>query len=311
MGPNASQAAELMERFAVRTGLTDQDAPRRYLWTDAFAVCNFIALHKQSGDSRYEALANKLVERVHHVLAPHRDPEHPTAAGLRIGKPLPERKPDEPFDDELEWERDGQYFHYLTKWMDALDRLAKATDRPRLNTWARELAVTAHDAFVYEAGGKKRMYWKMSVDLSRALVPSMGQHDPVDGYVTTLCLHANAKETGPDLMPALADYASMIDPRHLATADPLGIGGLLLDAAKLAELVDRSVPSANPRLLTAILLGAQIGLEQFANQRALRRPAEHRLAFRELGLAIGLATIEPLGLSILQPYMRLRDQIAM
>jgi hypothetical protein len=28
------------------------------------------------------------------------------------------------------------------------------------------------------------IYWKMSIDLSRALVPSMGQHDPLDGFVT-------------------------------------------------------------------------------------------------------------------------------
>lgn len=177
-----SEAAELMDAFAVRTGLTDQDVMRRYLWTDAFALCNFIALHRHTGDARYEALANKLVERVHHVLAPHRDPEHPTAAGLRIGKPLPEREPDEPLDDELEWERDGQYFHYLTKWMHALDRLACATDRPKLNLWARELAVTAHRAFTYSKGPRRRMYWKMSIDLTRPLVASMGQHDPLDGF---------------------------------------------------------------------------------------------------------------------------------
>lgn len=30
----------------------------------------------------------------------------------------------------------------------------------------------------------KRMYWKMSVDLSRPQVPSMGHHDPLDGYIS-------------------------------------------------------------------------------------------------------------------------------
>ncbi len=28
------------------------------------------------------------------------------------------------------------------------------------------------------------MYWKMSIDLKRPLIPSMGQHDPLDGYIT-------------------------------------------------------------------------------------------------------------------------------
>jgi hypothetical protein len=40
---------------------------------------------------------------------------HPTRGGLRIGKKLPERRPGEAFQERLEWERDGQYFHYLTK----------------------------------------------------------------------------------------------------------------------------------------------------------------------------------------------------
>ena len=37
-------ATELMRGFADRTGLSSARAPRRYLWTDAFAVCNFMAL---------------------------------------------------------------------------------------------------------------------------------------------------------------------------------------------------------------------------------------------------------------------------
>jgi hypothetical protein len=32
---------------------------------------------------------------------------HPTQGGLRIGKALPERRVDEPFDEQLEWERAG------------------------------------------------------------------------------------------------------------------------------------------------------------------------------------------------------------
>src|SRR5205823_2312671 len=109
------------------------------------------------------ALAGGLVERVHQSLGKHRPddsrsgwisglPEeialaHPTRGGLRIGKTLPERGPDEAFDERLEWDRDGQYFHYLTKWMHALDQVSRATKEPRYNLWARELAQVAYRAF--------------------------------------------------------------------------------------------------------------------------------------------------------------------
>ena len=41
--PCTEQATGLMEAFAHRTGITSGEPPRRYLWTDAFAVCNCIA----------------------------------------------------------------------------------------------------------------------------------------------------------------------------------------------------------------------------------------------------------------------------
>ncbi len=84
-------------------------------------------------------------------LAEREGEAHPTRGGLRIGKPLPERAPGEPFDERLEWDRDGQYFHYLTKWMHALDQVARATGQPMFNVWARELAHAAHRAFTYAA----------------------------------------------------------------------------------------------------------------------------------------------------------------
>lgn len=305
-----TQAVDLMEQFAVRTGLTEQDEPRRYLWTDAYALCNFIALRRATDDKRYEALANKLVERVHHVLAPHHDPEHPTAAGLRIGKRLPERGPGDRYDEQLEWDRDGQYFHYLTKWMHALDQLARATRRPLLNLWARELMATAHRAFTYSTSGGKRMHWKMSVDLSRPLVPSMGHHDPLDGFVTTLWLQASPAGSlpGPDLTAAVRDFAAMIDRESLATSDALGVGGLLTDALRMEALVRQRAPGAELQLFDAIVAASSVGLAQLS-RHDLRAPASHRLGFRELGLAIGLAAAERLDDPRLARYLSLRSNI--
>jgi hypothetical protein len=184
-----------------------------------------------------------------------------------------------------------QYFHYLTKWMRALDQVARFTGRPLFNTWARELARTTHRAFIVAAhpGGAPRMYWKVSIDLSRPLVAAMGQHDPLDGLVTCVQLAASAGGEG-GLCEAIADFAAMLDPRRLVSADPLAIGGLLVDAYRVAQLERRG--AARLGLLGPLLESAQAGLTQYLLDADLDRPAARRLAFRELGLAIGLAALE-------------------
>ena len=203
--------------------------PRRYLWTDAFAVCNFLDLHRQTGESRYLTFALKLVDQVHHILGRHRDDDprhgwisglseeegeqHPTCGGLRIGKTLNERGPDQPPDSQLEWDRDGQYFHYLTKWMHALSCMGRETAENRYLRWAVELAATAHQAFcrTLPPGGPRRMVWKMSIGLSRPLVSSTGQHDPLDGLITCLELQTadGAEPAGANLTAAIAQLTEI------------------------------------------------------------------------------------------------------
>ena len=53
-------AQALMMDFADSTGLSENTRPRRYLWTDAFAVCNFLGLYRQRDDDRYLELALRL-----------------------------------------------------------------------------------------------------------------------------------------------------------------------------------------------------------------------------------------------------------
>ena len=302
----------LMNAFADRTGLVS-GSQRRYLWTDAFAVCNFLGLSRRCADSHYDELALQLVNSVHHVLGRHRQDEeksgwlsgladdigesHPTAGGLRIGKPLAERASGQPLDPDLEWDRDGQYFHYLTKWMHALAQVARARSDSTFLVWAIELADVAHRRFTYGSASHRRMYWKMSIDLTRPLVPSMGQHDPLDGLLTCLDLsNALAKSSASlkarDLSKAIADFSAMIEPARLATSDPLGIGGLLVDAARLARLVHDDARGADPALLNALLNSSFQGLRHFNATTDLSSPANRRLAFRELGIAIGFAALE-------------------
>ena len=96
-------AAQLMSGFARRTGLypESQKKQRRYLWTDAFAVCNFIELFVRTGNEFYRQCATDLIDQVHYVLGRYRADDsrqgwisglneesgkrHPTMGGLRIG----------------------------------------------------------------------------------------------------------------------------------------------------------------------------------------------------------------------------------
>lgn len=300
-------ARDLMAEFADLTGLDPPRAhPRRYLWTDAYAVCNYLELFRRTGDEDYRDLALRLVDQVHHTLGRHRDDDsrtgwisglseeegeaHPTRGGLRIGKPLPERRLDEPFDEQLEWERDGQYYHYLTKWMHALNRTSRVTGDPVYLSWAVDLAKAAHAAFTYTpSSGGKRMYWKMSIDLSRPLVPSMGLHDPLDGFVTYSELQAAAG--GTELATEIADMARLCRAGVPAIDDPLGIGGLLFDSVRIVQIASQNV-SAYEELLASILDAVLVGLARFAGSGTLRNPPEYRLAFRELGLSIGLRGME-------------------
>ena len=318
MEPTSTIAAarSLMLDYASITGLHPTGAtPRRYLWTDAFALCNLLELYRQTNDGELRDLALRLVDQVHHTLGRHRsdDPRsgwisglgdaegelHPTRGGLRIGKRLNERRLDEPPDERLEWEQDGQYYHYLTKWMHALNRVSRVTGVPVYAAWAMELAQSAHAAFTFASsrGGPRRLYWKMSIDLTRPLVPSMGQHDPLDGYVTFSELQASVGEFGlpPQfgLEAEIANLAAICRGKDWATDDPLGIGGLLSDAWRIAQLTDMGV-FRDTQLLESVVDAALAGLEAFMGGNPLNIPAAYRLAFRELGLSIGLKGVVPL-----------------
>lgn len=300
---------EIMLEFASITGLDPPSHnPKRYLWTDSFGVCNYLELYRQTKDESFLKLALKLAGQVHHTLGRYREDNtrhgwisglneeygeiYPTKGGLRIGKELNERLPGEPFNERLEWDRDGQYYHYLTKWMHALNRVSEITEDPVYIKWAVELAQAAHAGFTYSAPGGKRMYWKMSIDLKRPQMPSMGQHDPLDGYITYNELQAASKDfllSLPDLTSEIDDMAEICHGLSLVTDDPLGIGGLLFDALRVTQLMIKSNDSSNLEIiLQDLLTSALLSLESYVQNNPLDFPAEYRLAFREMGLSIGI-----------------------
>ena len=321
-------AARLMSEFARRTGLSPATQnPRRYLWTDAFAVCNFLELFQQTAERRYRCYAIELIEQVQQVLGRYRDDDlrrgwitgldeergrcHPTLGGLRIGKLHRERGINEAIDERLEWDRDGQYFHYLTKWMHALCRAASATGDSKYVQWAGELAQGSFRAFVRRSisGEVVGVTWKMSTDLSRPLVPAVGQHDALDGLITFWEIrHATQNHVRfDDLNQSIETLSALCQHTDWTTDDPLGLGGLLFDACRLCQLL-RNEHQRDVRLLEEVLQACLSGLTALLASRYLDRPATHRLAFRELGLALGLRALPMIAEAMKRARSRLWDR---
>lgn len=309
---------DIMEKFARRTCIGETGCtPTRYLWTDAFAVCNYLGLFHQTGDEKYKKKALILVEEVHHILGKHRNDDtsrsgwisglspqegemHPAIGGLRIGKKRDERKLNEPFNERLEWEQDGQYFHYLTKWMHALNLVSRETGDFKYNRWAMELAKTAFEKFSYRTlTHERRMYWKMSIDLSYPLVSAMGQHDAMDGYIICLMLQQTAFDDSElphelNLASEMVQLVQMTQTSSLTTDDPLGLGELLSDACLLMKTIYKNDTDHHAsHILEKMLSEAKTGIEKFLQtNNTLNYPAAYRLAFRELGLSIGFHGVE-------------------
>ncbi|KFG77842.1 hypothetical protein MANI_023802 [Metarhizium anisopliae] len=261
----------------------------RYLWTDAFGVINFLTLYKETSAVRYLNLAAGLVDSVHNILGRTRDgsqrlpgatEDAPLTGGLRIGKMA-----------EFGADGDGQYHHYLTIWMFALNRMAVATGEPKFNNWAMELGRAVHPHFVVpDTRGHKRMVWKISTDMKDVLVPSEGHLDAATGFAVYRLLQQTAESYGGgdelSLRAEIADYSAiMTRPGKLApTSDSLDLGmGLwmcqfCLDEPWADGFVDTSLRMLRDGLEHSRHGGS--GLQRYK-----------RLAFREFGAYLGVRCI--------------------
>lgn len=72
MTGSTARVAAIMDDFGERTGVTTAGPTRRYLWTDAFAVCTYLSLHGRTGNERWLLRARELISQVHRVLGRHR-----------------------------------------------------------------------------------------------------------------------------------------------------------------------------------------------------------------------------------------------
>jgi hypothetical protein len=124
----------------------------------------------------------------------------------------------------------------------------------------------------------------------------MGQHDPLDGFVTYNELQLTAEKEFnqsniPELSNEILEMADICRGMNWVTNDPLGIGGLLFDAARISQLIMNDKIDFNV-LLEVVLNSALLGTGSFFKSNPLEVPSNYRLAFRELGLSIGLKSID-------------------
>ncbi|KAJ5085769.1 hypothetical protein N7532_010540 [Penicillium argentinense] len=262
----------------------------RYLWTDAFGVLNLLTMHKeysQAGgasvnDDRYLSMAARLIETVHNILGRTRDGasrlpgatnDNPLGGGLRIGKT-----------DEHGSDCDGQYHHYLTIWMFALNRMSRASGDISYNRMAVDLARAIHPKFFVEReSSKPRMIWKMSTDLSAPLVSSEGNLDPIDGFVVFRILQAAAVEAGDGAVLAeeIDDYRRVMRRKgeHFVSSDPLDLG-MTLWTAHWFSCKENWAANLVGRCFEQLY-------NLFEVNRYLDRNIKFRLAFREFGTCVG------------------------
>jgi hypothetical protein len=102
---------------------------------------------------------------------------------------------------------------------------------------------------------------------------------------------ALSNTSGPDLDSQIADMELICRGKNWATDDPLGLGGLLGHAYTILQLIVQGRFNA-AGLLRDLLESSLAGLDVCQLSRFLSLPASGRLAFRELGMAIGLHVVE-------------------
>lgn len=252
---------------------------RRYLWSDAFGVCSYLTLfYVHNRESKYLDQASMLINDVIEDLGclrntktrlPGASDEHPTRGGLRIGK-----------EDQND---DGQYYHYLTKWMFALNRMSVAHQDPKFNEWAVDLAHVAHQNFVVRGiGGRAlRMVWKKSIDLQQVMVSSEGNLDPMDGLVVYKLLQSTSADKAV-LQREISEMQQLVDRKLPAfvTHDALDSG----EALWLSQWFPSQTWSQEleDTALTSI--------DRLFRSGRFREPASYRLMFREMGTILGLKT---------------------
>jgi hypothetical protein len=218
-------------------GLCADGKQRRYLWTDAFEVLSFISIaecfqkerNKQEAEV-YQQAAEKLIATVHRCLGAPRsskpehamqtDPNSPTGhVGFRIGKTSSQKITD------YGMRYDGQYWHYVDKWLLALARAGHIEDGIRI---AKSCFPYFSDAGPDGTGMRGGIRWKLSVDATppESLQRAHASDDTLTALIVFSILEAHRPTSS---CPSLAEEISLLQTalqgyRPRVTDDPLGWG---------------------------------------------------------------------------------------
>ena len=170
----------------------------RYLWTDAFALLSYQSLSEyyiQNNDKEkaklYEVAVEKLISVVHECLGKPRSSREedgmrkceisPTGyVGLRIGKVETKKVTD------FGMEYDGQYFHYIDKWLLALARTNHVEEGIRISKSIFPYFFS--DSRYSEVGGIR---WKLSIGKYSSMPLSRKQSYSIySNLLISLSLHS-------------------------------------------------------------------------------------------------------------------------
>ncbi|KAL7503978.1 hypothetical protein ACHAXN_001679 [Cyclotella atomus] len=213
---------------------------RRYLWTDAFAVLAYQTIsniysaggHVQEANI-YKDAADKLIDTVHNCLGKPRSGREEDAmkpckmsptgyVGMRIGKV------ESQIDTDYGMRCDGQYFHYIDKWLFALSRTGHIEDGLRI---AKSIFPYFFSKADHSSSGGIR--WKLSVNASppKALPPTHGPNDDTLNALVVYTMLESQRIHLNDCMPSLSleSEIQMLQEslKHYhphVTDDPLGWG---------------------------------------------------------------------------------------
>jgi hypothetical protein len=107
----------------------------------------------------------------------------------------------------------------------------------------------------------------------------------------------------PVLEREIAEAGALCTRADWATDDPLGIGALLTGVFRLAGMMTRH-GIAGSGIMIPLVAATGVSLAAYASRNSLGASAESRLAFRELGLAIGYTRSSELTYRVLDDGVR-------
>jgi len=217
-------------------GLCANGKQRRYLWTDAFGVLAYLSLADKCNDAdtanQCRQAAHTLIDVVHQCLGTPRS-DRPADAmqvdtstysptgfvGLRIGKV------DSMPVTDYGMRYDGQYWHYLDKWLLALSRAGRSDEGIRM---AKSVFPHFFDAGPRGDGSRGGIRWKLSVDATPppSLPSAYANDDTLVALIVFSILEAHrTNEQEPSLQSEIEMLkASLHKYRPRVTDDPLGWG---------------------------------------------------------------------------------------